>query len=90
MWQMWHMDCTSLISLYIYLSHVAYYVVIETFTSRLTGSESQGQEAAACVCLAYVTTSVLFTGTNAVKFASAVAQLSWVLSLSYYKANTFL
>jgi len=40
--------------------------------SRLTGSESQGQEEAACVHPAYATTGVLFTATNAVKFASAV------------------
>jgi len=39
---------------------------------RLTGSESQGQEEAACACPAYMTTGVLFTATNAVKFASTV------------------
>jgi len=38
----------------------------------LTGSESQGQEEAACTHPAYVTTSVLFSGTNAMKFASLV------------------
>jgi len=38
----------------------------------------------------YVTTGVLFTATNAVKFASAVTRSSWVLSLSCYRANTFL
>jgi len=33
---------------------------------------------------------VLFTATNAVKFPSAVIQLSWALPLSYYRAITFL
>jgi len=58
--------------------------------SRLTGSESQGQEEAACVRPADVTTSVLFTATNAVKFPSTVTLSSWALLLSYYRANTFL
>jgi len=58
--------------------------------SRLTGSESQGQEAAACMHPAYATTSVLFTGTNAVKFPSAVTWSTWALPLSYFRANTFL
>jgi len=40
--------------------------------SRLTGSELQGQEEAACKCPAYTTTGVLFTGNNTVKIASAV------------------
>jgi len=40
--------------------------------SRLTGSELQGQEEAACTRPADVTTGVLFTATNAVKFSSAV------------------
>jgi len=40
--------------------------------SRLTSSESQGQEEAACACPANATTGVLFTATNAVKFPSAV------------------
>jgi len=44
--------------------------------SRLTGSESQGQEEVVCTCPAYMTTGVLFTATNAVKFASAVSQSS--------------
>jgi len=38
----------------------------------------------------YATTDVLFTATNAVKFASTVTWSSWVLSLNYYRANTFL
>jgi len=41
--------------------------------SRLTGSESQGQEEAAP---ANATTGVLFTATNTVKFPSAVTQSS--------------
>jgi len=40
--------------------------------SRLTGSESQGQEEAAYVHPAYTTTGMLFTVTKAVKFASTV------------------
>jgi len=40
--------------------------------SRLTGSESQGQEEAACTHPANATTGVLFTATNAVKFPIAV------------------
>jgi len=44
--------------------------------SRLTSSESQGQEAPACARPAYTTTGMLFTDTKAVKFASAVTQLS--------------
>jgi len=58
--------------------------------SRLTGSESQGQEEAACACPANVTTHVLFTVTNAVKFPSTVTWSSWALLLSYYRASTFL
>jgi len=58
--------------------------------SRLTGSESQGQEEASWACPANVTTSVLFTATKAVKFPSTVTQSSWALPLSYYTANTFL
>jgi len=58
--------------------------------SRLTGSESQGQEEAACARPANATTSVLLTATNAVKFPSAVTRLSWALPLSYYRASTFL
>jgi len=54
--------------------------------SRLTSSEWQGQEEVSCV-QAYVTTGKLFTGTNAVNIA---AWSSWVLLLSYYRANTFL
>jgi len=46
------------------------------YLSRLTGSESQGQEEAACIRPAYTTTSVLFTGANTLKFASAVILLS--------------
>jgi len=58
--------------------------------SRLTSSELQGQEETAYVHPAYTTTGVLFTGTNVVKFASTVTWSCWGLSLSYYKANTFL
>jgi len=59
-------------------------------TSRLTGSISQDQEDAAYTHSADVTTGVLFTATNTVKFPSAVTQLSWVLPLTYYRASTFL
>jgi len=58
--------------------------------SRLTGSEPQGQEEAACVHSANTTTGMLFTGTNAVKFPSTVTLLSWALPLSYYRVSTFL
>jgi len=63
---------------------------MEPCESRLTSSELQGQEEAACVRPANMTTSVLFTATNAVKFPSAVTQLSWALLLSYYRASTFI
>jgi len=43
--------------------------------SRLIGSDLQGQEEVACMHPAYKTTSVLFTGTNAVKVASTVIWL---------------
>jgi len=49
--------------------------------SRLTGSESQGQEEAAFAHPADATTRVLFT--------SALIQSSWALLLSYYKAVAF-
>jgi len=58
--------------------------------SRLTGSELQGQEEAACTHPADVTTGVLFIATNAMTFPSAVTQLSWALPLSYFRAITFL
>jgi len=58
--------------------------------SRLTGSESQGQEEAACTHSDDPNTSVLFTATNAVKFPSTVAWSSWALPLIYYKTSTFL
>jgi len=58
--------------------------------SRLTGSESQGQEEAACARPANATTGVLFTVTNAVKFPIAVTRSSWALPLSYYRASAFL
>jgi len=58
--------------------------------SKLTGSESQGQEEAAYMCPAYVTTGELYTDTNAVKFAIAITWSSLALPLSYYRANTFL
>jgi len=58
--------------------------------SRLIGSESQGQEEAACTHPADTTTGVLFTATNVVKFSSAVTWSSWALPLSYYRASTFL
>jgi len=44
--------------------------------SRLTGSELQGQEEAACACPPDATTGVLFTATNVVKFPSAVTHSS--------------
>jgi len=50
----------------------------------------QGQEEAACTRPANVTTGVLFTATNAVKFPSTVTWLSWALPFSYYRAITFL
>jgi len=50
------------------------YIVIQSYQSRLTGSESQGQEEAACVCPAYMTTGVLFIATKAVKFPNAVTR----------------
>jgi len=68
-------------------SHIIKLLLCE---SRLTGSESQGQEEAACIHPVDPTTGVLFTATNTIKFASAVTQLSWVLSFSYYRASTFL
>jgi len=58
--------------------------------SRLTGSESWGQEEATCTHPANVTTGVLFTATNTVKFTSAVTRSSWALLLSYYRASTLL
>jgi len=58
--------------------------------SRLTGSELQGQEEAACAHPADATTGVLFTATNAMKFPSTVTLSSWALPLSYYRASTFL
>jgi len=63
---------------------------LEFITSRLTGSESQGQEEAACARSTDETTGVLFTATNTVKFPSAVTRSSWAVLLSYYRANTFL
>jgi len=68
-----------------------YYMILCTqVLSRLTGSESRGQEEAACARPANATTSVLCTGTNAVKFPSSVTQSSYVLLFSYYRASTFL
>jgi len=58
--------------------------------SRLTSSESQGQEETACVRPGNATTGVLFTATNAMKFSSAVTQSSWALPLSYYRVSKFL
>jgi len=58
--------------------------------SRLTSSESQGQEEAECIHPADATTGALFTATNAVKFLRAVTWSSWAPPLSYYRANTFL
>jgi len=58
--------------------------------SRLTSSELQGQEEAACAHLANATTGMLFTATNAMKFSNAVTWSPWALPLSYYKASTFL
>jgi len=50
----------------------------------------QGQEEAACAHPANVTTGVLFTATNVVKFPIAVTKSSYALPLSYYRAITFL
>jgi len=58
--------------------------------SRLTDSESQGQEEAPCTRPADATTGVLFTATKIVKFPSAVTQSPWALLLSYFRAITFL
>ena len=58
--------------------------------SRLTGSELQGQEEAACVRPSNTTNGVIFTATNAGKFPSAVTLSSWALPLSYYRVSTFL
>jgi len=65
--------------------------------SRLTNSESQGQEKEACerpanatTGVLFTATGVLFTATNAVKFSSTVTLSSWALPLSYYRASTFL
>jgi len=58
--------------------------------SRLTSSESQGQEEAACARPANATTGVLFTATNAIKFPSTVTRSSWALPLNYYRGSTFL
>jgi len=79
---MYHYQCTSLLLLS--LVSKAYQ------TSRLTDSESQGQEEAACARPANATAGVLFTATNTVKFPSPVTQSSWALPLSYYRASTFL
>jgi len=57
-------------------------MVLQFQLSRLTGSESQGQEAARA-CPSDATTGALFTATNAVKFPSTVTRLSWALPLSY-------
>jgi len=57
---------------------------------KTTSSGLQGQEEVACAHPADVTTSVLFTATNAVKFLYAITWLSWGLPLSYYRAGTFL
>jgi len=65
-------------------------ILLYLAVSRLTGSESRGQEEAACAHPANATTSVLFTGTNTVKFPSSVTRSSYVLPLSYYRASTFL
>jgi len=52
------------------------YKYFSLFTlSKLISSESQGQEEAACTRPAYTTASVLFTATNAVKFASTVTRV---------------
>jgi len=47
------------------------YVLID-MSIKTPDNESQGQEEAAWVHQAYVTTSALFTDTNVVKIASAV------------------
>jgi len=67
-----------------------YIVTVKKFLSRLTSSESQGQEEEACTRPANATTCVLFTGTNAVKFPSAVTRSSCALLFIYYRASTFL
>jgi len=70
--------CLYIVDIYIYI-----------YISRLTGSESWGQEEAACARPAN-TTGVLFTSTNTVKFPSAVTRSSCTLPLSYYRDSTFL
>jgi len=49
-----------------------YFFTSSASKSRATGSELQGQEEAACAHPTDMTTSVLFTATNTVKFPSAV------------------
>jgi len=51
-------------------------IIVKHALSRLTTSELQGQEEAACKHPANTTTNVLFTATIAVKFASAVTRSS--------------
>jgi len=63
---------------------------VKNLWSRLTDSESQDQEEAACACPPNTSTGVLFTVTNVVKFPSSVTLSSWALLLSYYRASTFL
>ena len=60
------------------------------YLSRLSSSKPQGQEETACTRPADMTTGVLFTATNTVKFPCTVTWSSWALPISYYKANTFL
>jgi len=48
----------------------------------------QGQQEAACACPANAATGVLFTATNAVKFSSAAAILTFMGPNSVSKAET--
>jgi len=69
-----HLDKRNCIFLQLFVQALHYNVHC---LSRLTGSESQGQEEAACAHLADTITSVLFTVTNVtMKFPNAVTQSS--------------
>jgi len=56
------------------------FVYSENLYARLTGSELQGQEEAACMCPDYTTADVLFTGTNGVKMQALLLASSLLLA----------
>jgi len=80
----------NVINCFILVYNKHFYKVLQIWKSRLTSSELQGQEEAACTRPADVTTIVLFTATNTAKFPCTVTQLSWALPLSYYRTSIFL